>query len=90
MVHARAAEGRDVSFLRPEKAVLPELQRLFLKYIEDLDLTLAGTRGLDADAVRSSLSMLYIFRDRTLAFLRACGTPALEMKPWDAYQPQAA
>jgi hypothetical protein len=90
MVHARTAEGRDVSFLRPEKAVLPELQRFVPEIIEDLDLTLAGTRGLDADAIGSSLSMLCIFRDRTLAFLHASGTPALEMKPWAPYQPQAA
>jgi len=90
MVHARAAEGRDVSFLRPEKAVLPELQRLVPEVLDDLNLTLAGTRALDADAIRSSLSMLCIFRDRTLALLRARGTPALEMKPWAPYQPRAA
>jgi hypothetical protein len=90
MVHASAAEGRDVSFLRPEKAVLPELQRLVPEIIGDLDLTLAGTRALDAGSVDDSLSKLCIFRDRTLAFLRACGTPALEVKPWAPYQPRAA
>jgi hypothetical protein len=90
MVHAQAGEGRDVSFLRPEKAVLPELKGLVPEVIGDLDLMLAGTRGLDVDAVKSSLSMLGILRDSTVACLRARGTPVPELKAWEPYRPQAA
>jgi len=90
MVHARTGEGRDVSFLRPEKAVLPDLQRLTPEIIKDLDLILAGARGLNVDAVKQSLSMLLILRDSTFAFLRECGAPVPELKPWEPYQPQAA
>lgn len=88
MVHARTSEGRDVSFLRPEKAVLPELRRLVPEIIEDLDLMLAGTRVLDRDAVKKSLSMLDIFRDRTVTYLRASGVLVPELKAWEPYQPQ--
>jgi hypothetical protein len=90
MVHARTLEGRDVSFLRPETAVLPELQRLVPEVVEDLDRILTGTRGVDVDAVKGSLSMLGILRDSTVACLQACGTPVPELKAWEPHQPQAA
>lgn len=90
MVHARSCEGRDVSFLRPETAVLPELQRLVPEVIEDLDLILAGTRGLDVDAVNRSLSMLGNLRDSTITCLREHGVPVPDLKAWEPYQPQAA
>lgn len=90
MVHARAGEGRNVSFLRPEMAVLPELQRLVPEVIADLDRVLAGTRGVHAGGVNETLSTLGVFRDNTLAFLRSCGTPMPEMKVWEPYRPQAA
>ena len=90
MVHARSCEGRNVSYLRPEKAVLPELQRFVPEVIEDLDLVLAGTHGLEIDTVKNSLSMLYVLRDSTFACLRACGTPVPESQDWEPYQPQAA
>jgi hypothetical protein len=90
MVHARAGEGRDVSFLRPEMAILPELQRLVPEVIKDFDLALAGTCGVDASDVKEALSMLDVFQKNTLALLRACGSPVAEGKAWEPCQPQAA
>jgi hypothetical protein len=90
MVRARATEGRDVSFLRPEKAMLPELSSLVPEIIDDLDLILAGTRHLDVEVVKRSLSMLDIFRDNTVKYLDARGIPVPELKPWKPYQPQVA
>jgi hypothetical protein len=90
MVHAASAEGRNLSFFRPEKAVLPELQRLVPEIIEDLDLMLAGARGLDVDTVRITLSMLGSLRNDTIACLRACGTPTRESGVWEPYQPRPA
>lgn len=90
VVHARAGEGRDVSFLRPEKAMLPELRSLVPEIIDDLASILAGTRRLDVEAVKSSISMLDIVRDRTVQYLHARGIPIPEPKPWEPYQPQAA
>lgn len=88
MVHARTGEGRDVSFLRPEQAVLPELRRLVPEIIEDLELSFAGTRGLDLHGLRKSLGMLDEFRSTALAFLRSCGAPAPNSAAWVPYQPQ--
>lgn len=90
IVHACSAQGVNVSFLRPEKAVLPELRRLIPEIVEDLGLVLAGSGEIDASAIREALSMLVDLRDNTLALLRACGSPVPEMKPWEPYQPQAA
>jgi hypothetical protein len=90
MVHACAGEGRDVSLFRPEKAVLPELQRLVPEVIQDLDRILGGTQAVDVGAVKRSLSMLSILRESTVAYLHACGTPVPELKAWEPYQPQAA
>jgi hypothetical protein len=90
MVHARSSEGRDGSYLRPEKAVLPDLQRLAPEVIEDLDLILGGRRGTDVDTVKRSLAMLGLLRESTVAFLHACGVTVPPLQIWEPYEPQAA
>jgi hypothetical protein len=88
MVHARAGEGRDVSFLRPEQAVMPELRRLVPEIIEDLDLLFAGTRDFGVQGLKKSLAALYDFRGITLASLRSCGAPVPTPTAWTPYQPE--
>jgi hypothetical protein len=88
MVYARAGEGRDVSFLRPEQAVMPELRRLIPEIIEDLDLLFAGTRDFDVQALKKSLAALDDFRGNTLALLRSCGAPVPNLTAWTPYQPE--
>lgn len=88
MVHARAIEGLDVSFLRPEMAVLPELQKLAPEMIDDLDLVLAGKPRLSIDAVRNGLSMLAALRDSTTTYLHACGTPGPDFGAGEPHQSQ--
>jgi hypothetical protein len=90
MVYARAQEGRSVSYLRPEQAVLPDLQKLAPEIIEDLHFILAGGGSLNREAIRTSLDMLLSFRDGSIACLRACGVPIPELQNWEPYQPQAA
>jgi hypothetical protein len=90
MVHARSTEGLNVSFLRPEKAVLPELQRLVPEVIEDLDLILSGSRSLDVEAVNTSLSLTSNFRDGTVQRLQSSGIPVPELNAWVPFTPQAA
>jgi hypothetical protein len=88
MVHARARNGEDdVSFLRPEKAIRPELQRLVPEIVDDLSIVLAGTRDLDRAAVTSSLSSLYAFRDLVLEWLRDCEAPVPAQKTWAPHEP---
>ena len=90
MVHAWTAEGRGVSFLRPEKAMLPDLQRLAPDIIDDLNATLAGKNALDTNAIQVSISKLNKLRGCTLEFLRECGTPVAELQVWEPYRPQEA
>ena len=89
MVHARTLEGRNVSYLRPEMAVRPELERLVPEVIDDLDLVLAGRRGMDVKTVKRSLTMLGTFRDSVLNYLNACGTPVPESEIWEPWHSQA-
>jgi len=88
MLHARARNGEhDVSFFRPEKAVLPELRRLVPEIIDDLSMVLGGARDLDRAAVWSGLSRLYEFRDLVVGCLRGCDAPVPEPKTWAPYEP---
>ena len=89
MVFARASEGVDVSFLRPEKGVRPELQKFAPEIVDDLDLVLAGRPGLSIEAVRSSLSMLEILWGSTTTYLRASGTPVTQFRALELYHSQA-
>ena len=89
IICARNLEGRNVSYLRPEKGILPELQRIAPEVIEDLDRILAGKRKLDETAITKSLSMLIALRDSAFAFLQGRGTPIPESKAWVPYQPHA-
>ncbi len=86
VVHARALEGISVSLLRPEKAMLPDLQRLAPEIIDDLGLMLAGHRALQASDVRLSLADTLNFRDRVCASLIAQGVPVASLKTWAPYQ----
>ena len=90
MVHVRSIEGRVVSFLRPEQAILPELERLVPEVLEDLELIFAGTLGFNADALKGSLSVFDEFRQRSVAFLRSCGTPVADLKEWIPVSASAA
>jgi hypothetical protein len=82
MVHARAGEGRDVSFLRPEQAVMPELRRLVPEIIGDLESIFAGSRSFDGNGLKRSLGTLDRFRGNTIHFLRSCGAPVPNLKDW--------
>jgi hypothetical protein len=65
------------------------LERLVPEVIDDLDLVLAGTRGMNVETVKSSLTMLGIFRDSVLNFLDRCGTPVLKLEIWEPWHSQA-
>jgi hypothetical protein len=88
MVHARSGEGRDVSFLRPEQPVLPELRRLIPEIIDDLNLIFSGTHAPEQAAVQQGLSMLNLLRADAVALLRSRGSTVPELKPWVSVQPQ--
>ncbi len=87
MVHARAGEGRDVSYLRPEGAVRPELERLCPEVLGDLTLALAGEESPAPDRVQHALAALLEFRERTREHLRRCGLSTAGLDhPWVPYR----
>jgi hypothetical protein len=86
VVHARALEGISGSFLRPEKAMLPDLQRLAPEIIDDLSLMLAGSGALLTGNVKKSIDNLLDFRDTVCASLVAQGIPIATLKTWAPYQ----
>ena len=86
MVHARAAEGRDVAFLRPEQAVLPDLERHCPEILADLAAAFAGPEPATAADVRNALDALEAFRERTEMFLRTSGLPVRRSDPWKPFE----
>ena len=82
LVRARAAEGRDVSFLRPEQAVLPDLRRHCPDIIDDLTFVFSGRLPATDVDVREALATLSDFRDRTVADLRSSHIELPALGPW--------
>jgi hypothetical protein len=85
MVHARALEGRDVSYLRPEKAVLPDLLRWCPEIVDDLNVVFTGTREPDAAVVDAALSGLHRFREIVLDVLSRSDATVLNLPSWTPY-----
>jgi hypothetical protein len=82
MVHARAREGRDVSYLRPERAVLPDLQRLCPEVIDDLNVVFAGTSSATVEPVERALAAVHELREGVVGLLRSSGLPMPALVPW--------
>jgi hypothetical protein len=87
MVHARAAEGRDVSYLRPEKAVRSDLAQLCPEILDDLEIVLAGTPTPSVTTVERGLVSLQAFREHVVDILRDHGAPVPVLTPWTPYRP---
>lgn len=81
MVYHRAQEGVDVSFMRPERAVLAELKRHCPEILDNLR-DILGPPQLSVADVSLSLDMLYENRERTLTFLQSCGVQLPDLRKW--------
>ena len=91
MVHRRALEGRDVSFVRPSRAVLPELRQLCPEILDDLTYILDSGENLSEDDIKDSLESLGLIRRQTLEFLDSRGLHIPGLKLWRPYEaPEAA
>jgi hypothetical protein len=87
MVHQRALEGQDVSFVRPERAIRPELERLCPYILEDLSEILAP-HGLGRTEVEASLAHLDSLRTHALGYAAARGITIASPRPWLPFQPR--
>lgn len=86
-VWQRVHEGMEVSFLRPDRAVRPDLERVCPDIVDDLTTVLSGKRSITVSQVEESLAQLLRLRARTLEFLRTRGLELPGMKPWQPYHP---
>lgn len=85
MVHARAQEGIDVSFVRPQRAVRPDLERHCPEILDDLDLILRGRDPVTRQAVQESLARLAELRAHAELVLRSKGIVLEGLRPWAPY-----
>jgi hypothetical protein len=86
MVHQRALDGIDVSFVRPSRAVRPELEHLCPEILDDLSRILGTEEQPEIGQVERSLSLLYDLRRQTLDFLRTRGLDLTEARDWRPYE----
>lgn len=85
MVHQRALDGLDVSFVRPSRAVRPELERLCPEILEDLSEVLAGGR-VGWEDVEAALEELARLRAITLEVLKERGLEPADLRPWRPHE----
>ena len=75
-----------MSFVRPSRAVLPELERLCPEILDDLTLILGGDHAITTSDVTHSLDRLYEMRNQTLDFLGTRGLRFPDLKTWRPYE----
>jgi len=86
MVHQRTLEGIDVSFLRPEKAVLPDLEKTCPEIVDELGDLLAGPEPIHVADIQRGLQELTAFRAIISAHLSERGIPA-QSTAWQPFKP---
>ena len=84
-VHDDSVRGESTGFLRPPRAVLPDLRRLCPEIIDDLTFILAGAEPVGADDVQRALDDLTVLRLRALAFIEAAGVALPELREWTPF-----
>lgn len=85
-VHDDSSRGETPAFLRPPRAVRPELEALCPEIVPDLALVLAGPEALDVAEVRHSLGALTALRRQTLAFLESRDIVLPSLREWVPFQ----
>jgi hypothetical protein len=85
MVYRCAREGRDVSFMRPERAVRPALETDCPEILDDLNSILSGSPPVGVEDVKNSLRMVLEFRELTLSLLEARGVELRNLRDWQPF-----
>jgi len=86
MVHQRTLEGIDVSFLRPERAVLPDLEKNCPEIIDELGDLLSGPQPILLADIQRGLQELAVFREVISARLSERGIPT-QSAAWQPFKP---
>jgi len=85
MVHQCAQQGRDVSFMRPERAMAPALQELCVDIIDPLSAILAAAT-LTADDVRDALAVVTALRVHAVDVAAGRGLMPGALQPWIPFE----
>lgn len=86
MVHQRTLEGIDVSFLRPERAVLPDLEKNCPEIVDELGDLLSGPEPIRVADIQRGLQELTAFRGVVSAHLSERGIPT-QSTEWKPFKP---
>ena len=87
MIYRCAQEGRDVSFMRPERAVRPALEADCPEILDDLSSILSGCPPVTVKDVKISLEMVLEFRELTLSLLETRGIKLRGLPEWQPFDP---
>jgi hypothetical protein len=87
MVYRCAREGRNVSFMRPERAVRPALEADCPEILGDLSSILSGCPPVTPEEVKSSLEMVLEFRELTQSILEESGVKLEALREWRPFDP---
>jgi hypothetical protein len=86
IVWNRAQEGVSVSFLRPDRAVGPDLERHCPDILDDIAYVLGDERPVTSADVNDSLEQLYRLRDWACQFLNKRGLQLPDGKVWRPFE----
>ncbi len=87
MVHRRAAEGRDVSFVRPARAVRPDLAAYCPDLLPPLEQILSGGKMVTIDDIQSGVERLRGLRNRIFDNLSARSIELPDRANWEPCKP---
>jgi hypothetical protein len=86
MVHHCALKGLDVSFIRPERAVRPQLMQLCPEILPDLELIFGGRDRVSVQQVQQSLAGLADLRSQAEVVILSKGFVLGDLRHWEPYQ----
>jgi len=86
MVYHRAKASLDVSFVRPQRAVRPDLELNCPRIIDKLEFIFGESGGVDMHAVDTAVRRMQRLRDETLALLAGRGLDLNGTAHWQPFR----
>ena len=89
-VHSDAVRGNNPAFLRPPRAVRPELEALCPEILPDVAFILGGPEPLEVAEVKQALGALSTLRRQTLAFVESRDIVLPPLREWAPFEAKPA
>ncbi len=87
MVHRRAAEGRDVSFVRPARALRPDLAAYCPELLVPLEQILSGGTTITIIDIQIGIERLCRLRDQIFENLSTRSVKLPDRSSWEPCKP---